>query len=549
MIGPRPNPVPLELTKADEILDWRGAEVPPEQLPSFEVTHFGGGESEITSYNWRAEGDLRPNTLPPDLPSTLVYCCPLCDPNLQLEFVRYFHDLGQPTACGTFKEATLRNPDVVTDTLDLADVFFCNRSEAIELFGSLDQARTVPGRLLFITLSSDGAIVVQGEQATHIPGMPIEELDPTGAGDTFCGTVLAHLIKGEHPVRAGTYGVAAAADMITGIGPERLLETTGPSTRTASSSVEISVSRVEAVGQILDSLPEASAFDFTGDDYPPVGHPHAIDFFFAATLQQFGFWSARNGRYDQPMVANLGERLLKGSDFLWAAYRRWLDEDLEGLTPQAHAELTPEEFDHRLRDDDGNNPLPAARLHWEQAVRYGSDMTALATTPSKIVEDASRSARPLQTFLCHLDHVAGYKEDPLRKKSALLAAILYARPERFLSWSTDEEIPPIIDYHLQRSCLRIGLVEVTDAELRSKLESRQTVSLLQESLVREAAFEALTQMQAQTGKTMAALDWFFFQNRRRCPEMTEPKCSQCPIDSVCSHRKELFQPVIRTTWY
>ena len=322
-----------------------------------------------------------------------------------------------------------------------------------------------------------------------------------------------------------------------------------PPTQTPSSTVEISGSRIEEVGRILDELPEASAFDFTGADYPPVGHPHAIDFFFAATLQQFGFWSTENGTYDRPMIADIDGRRLKGSDFLWAAYRRWLDEDPEGLTPQSHARLAQREIDHRLRDDTGKNPLPAARLHWELAVAYGSDMTALDMTPSKLVQDASQSQRPLRTFLSHLDHVSGYKEDPLRKKSALLAAILYARPEQFLCWSTDEEIPPIIDYHLQRSCLRIGLVEVTDAELRSKLESRRTVSAEQELQVREAAFQALTRMKSQTGKSMAALDWFFFQNRQRCPEMTEPNCTECPIDSVCGHRKELFQPVIRTTFY
>ena len=48
---------------------------------------------------------------------------------------------------------------------------------------------------------------------------------------------------------------------------------------------------------------------------------------------------------------------------------------------------------------------------------------------------------------------------------------------------------------------------------------------------------------------MGAVDWFFFNARRRCPEMTEPDCANCVIDAVCAHRKELFQPVVRTTFY
>jgi hypothetical protein len=45
------------------------------------------------------------------------------------------------------------------------------------------------------------------------------------------------------------------------------------------------------------------------------------------------------------------------------------------------------------------------------------------------------------------------------------------------------------------------------------------------------------------------VDWFFFNARRRCPEMTEPECAHCAVDPACAHRKALFQPVLRTTFY
>jgi hypothetical protein len=41
----------------------------------------------------------------------------------------------------------------------------------------------------------------------------------------------------------------------------------------------------------------------------------------------------------------------------------------------------------------------------------------------------------------------------------------------------------------------------------------------------------------------------FANARRRCPEMTEPECMACPLDPVCAHRMEYFQPVLRTTFY
>ena len=49
---------------------------------------------------------------------------------------------------------------------------------------------------------------------------------------------------------------------------------------------------------------------------------------------------------------------------------------------------------------------------------------------------------------------------------------------------------------------------------------------------------------------VAIVNGFFFANaRKRCPEMTEPQCRLCPLDPVCAHRKEFFQPVLRTSFY
>ena len=148
-----------------------------------------------------------------------------------------------------------------------------------------------------------------------------------------------------------------------------------------------------------------------------------------------------------------------------------------------------------------------------------------------------------------LDHIAGYKEDPLRKKSMLLALILEQRPEHFLGPALGEDEPPVIDYHLMRSCLRTRLVDVIDAELRGRLIRREELAAEDEWAVRRAAYQAIQRVQRLSGRSMGAVDWFFFNARRRCPEMTEPDCAHCAIDPVCAHRTELFQPVRRTTFY
>ena len=48
-------------------------------------------------------------------------------------------------------------------------------------------------------------------------------------------------------------------------------------------------------------------------------------------------------------------------------------------------------------------------------------MLALQLTPQAVLDQALASPQPLQVFLLKLDHIGGYKEDPLRKKSNLLA--------------------------------------------------------------------------------------------------------------------------------
>lgn len=549
MIAPRPDPMPPELIEPARLIRWRGGPVPPDALPHFEIAHEPGGKTTYLAAVWGSEGMLTPDDVPDDLDPDLSYIVPMIEPERQLEFVHHLKDRGWRVACGTYGAAARSHPDAVMASIALADVFFCNEEEAAILYGAVDRATAEPGRVLFITRGEAGARVLQGRHATDVPAFRVEELDPTGAGDTFCGAVLARLGAGAHPVLAARHGAAVAAEMVTGVGPERLLGSAAARAMTSDPRVEVDHDQVQRVAAIVAEAPDASPFSFTGTDYPYVGDPRALDFFFAITLQQFGFWTAREGRYGEPMIARLGRRELKGSDFLWAVYRRWLDEAPAELTPAGHAALDERTFDFRLRDESGVNPLPAAELHLRQAVAYGRDMEALGQSPKDVVDRARESDTPVTRLLSLLDHVGGYKEDPWRKKAALLAAILTQRPERYLVPGTDEDVPPIVDYHCQRSCLRMGLVEIVEPGLRRRIAGRTLVDSEEEEAIRAACYEAVAEVRRLGGQPMGAVDWFFFQNRRRCPEMTEPDCAMCPADPVCAHEKDLFQPVMRTAAY
>ena len=342
---------------------------------------------------------------------------------------------------------------------------------------------------------------------------------------------------------------ALAAEMITRIGPEALLADYPAPKVDLHGRVKLNCPQVRKVARQIATISEAAPFPFISPELPPAGHPQALDYFFAATLQQFSFWTEESGRYKRPMIAKLGGVERKGSDYLWEAFRRGLEQDPDFCSPQRQANLSSQELLDIFRADDGTNPMPALDLHLQQARQYGQDMLAMHLTPQKIVKKALASAHPLHTFLAVLDHIGGYKEDPLRKKSSLLALILNQRPECFLPLGDDEEIAPVIDYHLMRSALRIGLIDVDDQELWDKLSNREILTPAEEWAVRYAAYQAIDQLTALSGKSSGAVDWFFFGARKRCPEMSEPQCQVCLVDPVCAHRKELFQPILRTSHY
>ena len=549
LFAPRPDPMPRALQHVANNLEWLGPSVTERDLPHFEISYSSGKATYIDS-RFGAEESLSPSELPADLSGfECIHLVPLGDLRQQREFMLACRERGaRRISAGTALHLINEQPDDAAAVLNGADLFFMNEEEAVRLFGSMADVKSGPGQTIFITKGRDGATVVQGELATHLPGATAAVVDPTGAGDTFCGATLAGLAFGWHPVMAARKAMPLAAQTTEAIGPAALLRSSPPPKPTLDNRVTVNTANVGRIAQLIAGIADITPFAFTGPDLPAPGHPATLDYFFASTLQQFGFWTESNGRYEQPLIATVDGEERKGAFYLFRAYLRWLDSDPLMLTPAAQAGLSEADLLAVLRADDGTDPMPALDMHLALARQYGRDMLALGLTPQAVVEQANASASPLRTLFQLLDHIDGYREDPLRKKAGLLAIILRQRPEVFLAGS-EEEVPPVVDYHVMRSCLRMGLVDVVDDELAAKLVGRELLSRADEWAVRAAAHAAIEQVVARSGKSMGAVDWFFFQARGRCPEMSEPRCEMCAVDSACAHRKELFQPVRRTTDY
>lgn len=551
LLSPCPDPIPERLQPVvDRLTQWLGPAFPPEELPQFEIS-YEGEKTEYLKISIGAEAKLTPATIPVDLSIyDIVHVTPLGDSVRQRAFVSACRERGaKKISAGTGLFNAEEDPEGIRAVLEMSDYYFMNQREAEVVCGSLDSACTQPGKVLFVTMGERGVRVIQGTYATEVQAVSSEVLDPTGAGDSFCGAALTHLGNGEHPVMAARAATALAAEMIEHPGPAALFWSEAAPEPPMDLRAEVSKVQTDKVADLIAGLPEVTPFDFTGTVLPPVGHPLVLDWFFVATLQQFSFWTTAGGRYDQPLIGTIDGMQLKGSDYLWQGYMRALNTDPGFFTPERQASCSLDEMLDLFRADDSRDPMPALELHLAQARHYGADMLANDLTPQEIVRQANASTRPLKTFFTMLDHIGGYKEDPLRKKSGLLALILNQRPEMFLSLKEDDWVTPVIDYHAMRTCLRTGLVKVLDRELHKKLKGRQLLAPDEEWAVRYPAYLAMEQVSARSGRSMGAVDWFFFNSRKRCPEMTEPECEKCQFDPICAKEKELFQPVIRTTFY
>ena len=72
--------------------------------------------------------------------------------------------------------------------------------------------------IVILKCGAAGAILATRDHRTPLPGLAVHSVDATGAGDVFCGSLLARLIAGDGLESAARYAVAAAALSTTGYG-------------------------------------------------------------------------------------------------------------------------------------------------------------------------------------------------------------------------------------------------------------------------------------------------------------------------------------------
>lgn len=95
-------------------------------------------------------------------------------------------------------------------------------AEGARMLGRLGPAAVV------VKMGSRGSLVYtpQTEAIVHVPAFPCDVVDPTGAGDAFCGGFLVGLVETGDPVEATCYGTISASFVVEGFGSLFALQVT-----------------------------------------------------------------------------------------------------------------------------------------------------------------------------------------------------------------------------------------------------------------------------------------------------------------------------------
>lgn len=112
----------------------------------------------------------------------------------------------------------------ITRAIGLCDLFLPSVDDVNVLSGRDDPdaivnwSHSLGASHVVLKLGAQGALASDGRRRERIAGHRVEVTDATGAGDCFCGNLLARLAQGDSVFEAARYANAAAALAVQGFG-------------------------------------------------------------------------------------------------------------------------------------------------------------------------------------------------------------------------------------------------------------------------------------------------------------------------------------------
>lgn len=112
----------------------------------------------------------------------------------------------------------------IAQAVALCDLFLPSLEDMTALLGMSDANAIVDwghahgAATVVLKLGAAGALVSDGKRRQHIAGKRVTVVDATGAGDCFCGNLLARITQGDDIFAATRYANAAASLAVQGFG-------------------------------------------------------------------------------------------------------------------------------------------------------------------------------------------------------------------------------------------------------------------------------------------------------------------------------------------
>ncbi len=114
--------------------------------------------------------------------------------------------------------------ELCAPVLEKASVVFPSKSEAMMFTGAASDEEgckiwAKQGKLVVLKNGEKGCRIFHGDEVLDVPSFHVEEVDPTGAGDTFCGAFITALLEGKSLRECGRFANAAGALSVRKCGP------------------------------------------------------------------------------------------------------------------------------------------------------------------------------------------------------------------------------------------------------------------------------------------------------------------------------------------
>lgn len=116
------------------------------------------------------------------------------------------------------------------------DILVVNENEAEDLTGiaprdihsaeaTVKALAALGPKQVILTLGVQGCVFLENGKPTHVPAFPVQPVDSTAAGDTFCGALGVALLEGKSMHEAVRFASAAAAVSVTRLGAQPSIPT------------------------------------------------------------------------------------------------------------------------------------------------------------------------------------------------------------------------------------------------------------------------------------------------------------------------------------